>query len=460
MTSQGVSALDEHEHIEVFGGTKTYYQLRESIRDHYRRLTTGSGPADPLNPGTCWVTRLAFEPLVGLRALEHLLAPEIEAGLLHVFLRNKAVSTDVEGDRVVSLTAASLDDGGTTRFRFEYLLDATELGDLLPLTGAEYVVGAESITETGEPHAQPEQAKAHCVQSCTYTFAMERRPSDEDNRLPKPDKYDHYRHAQPYGLRIHVHGGEIYGEESGWLDYQVFQDTPGTKGPLWKYRRLVDAGQFPSQYQHDIAMFNWPGNDYRDVPLVDQTPEQLAFALQDAKRVSLGFAYWLQSEAPNPEGPSGFPNLLMRPDVMGSSDGLSKHPYIRESRRIRALKTIVEQDVAVAHQHGPRAAHYEDSAGVGWYPIDIHQVSEDEVGTSTRTKPFQIPLGALIPARIENLIAANKNIGTTHITSGCYRLHPVEWNVGEAAGALASLALRTGELPRTIHARPASLSPA
>ena len=457
MTSQGVSALDEHEHIEVFGGTKTYYQLRESIRDHYRRLTTGSGPADPLNPGTCWVTRLAFEPLVGLRALEHLLAPEIEAGLLHVFLRNKAVSTDVEGDRVVSLTAASLDDGGTTRFRFEYLLDATELGDLLPLTGAEYVVGAESITETGEPHAQPEQAKAHCVQSCTYTFAMERRPSDEDNRLPKPDKYDHYRHAQPYGLRIHVHGGEIYGEESGWLDYQVFQDTPGTKGPLWKYRRLVDAGQFPSQYQHDIAMFNWPGNDYRDVPLVDQTPEQLAFALQDAKRVSLGFAYWLQSEAPNPEGPSGFPNLLMRPDVMGSSDGLSKHPYIRESRRIRALKTIVEQDVAVAHQHGPRAAHYEDSVGVGWYPIDIHQVSEDEVGTSTRTKPFQIPLGALIPARIENLIAANKNIGTTHITSGCYRLHPVEWNVGEAAGALASLALRTGELPRTIHARPDQL---
>ena len=247
MTSQGVSALDEHEHIEVFGGTKTYYQLRESIRDHYRRLTTGSGPADPLNPGTCWVTRLAFEPLVGLRALEHLLASEIEAGLLHVFLRNKAVSTDVEGDRVVSLTAASLDDGGTTRFWFEYLLDATELGDLLPLTGAEYVVGAESITETGEPHAQPEQAKAHCVQSCTYTFAMERRPSDEDNRLPKPDKYDHYRHAQPYGLRIHVHGGEIYGQESGWLDYQVFQDTPGTKGPLWKYRRLVDAGQFPSQ---------------------------------------------------------------------------------------------------------------------------------------------------------------------------------------------------------------------
>ena len=38
----------------------------------------------------------------------------------------------------------------------------------------------------------------------------------------------------------------------------------------------------------------------------------------------------------------------------------------------------------------------------------------------------------------ENLLPAAKNIGTTHITNGCYRLHPVEWNIGEVAGALAA----------------------
>ena len=43
----------------------------------------------------------------------------------------------------------------------------------------------------------------------------------------------------------------------------------------------------------------------------------------------------------------------------------------------------------------------------------------------------------MIPVRIRNLIAGAKNIGTTHITNGCYRLHPVEWNIGEAAGLLA-----------------------
>ena len=48
--------------------------------------------------------------------------------------------------------------------------------------------------------------------------------------------------------------------------------------------------------------------------------------------------------------------------------------------------------------------------------------------------PFELPLGALLPVRTRNLLPAAKNIGTTHITNGCYRLHPVEWNAGEVAG--------------------------
>ena len=48
---------------------------------------------------------------------------------------------------------------------------------------------------------------------------------------------------------------------------------------------------------------------------------------------------------------------------------------------------------------------------------------------------------------------AGKNIGTTHITNGCYRLHPVEWNVGEAAGALAAHCLTTRSTPAQVHGR-------
>ena len=96
-------------------------------------------------------------------------------------------------------------------------------------------------------------------------------------------------------------------------------------------------------------------------------------------------------------------------------------------------------------------AHFADSVGVGWYPIDIHRAGPDDVGISCRTRPFQIPLGALIPIRVRNLIAAAKNIGTTHITNGCFRLHPVEWNIGEAAGALAAFCLQHGRLPDAVY---------
>jgi len=448
LTAQGVSALDEHDLIERFGGTASYNALRRAIRRHYEEL--GLDPACGGNPGSCWVTHLAFEPATAVSAIGRLLAPRVESGQLQIHLRTKPVAVLTAGDRVEAVTVMHLDKAELLRIRPEFVIDATELGDLLPLAGAGYRVGAETISQTGEPHAQPEEAKPRCVQSFTYTFALERMPAGSVHPIARPERFEHYRDSQPYSLTIEVHGGEIYGEESGWLDYRLFEEMPGTKGPLWTYRRLIDATALPRVSPRDITMFNWPGNDYRDETILDVPAQQAAAALQDAKRVSLGFLYWLQTAAPAEAERLGAPELRLRPDVMGTVDGLSKHPYIREARRIDALRTVVEQDVSAELVAGPRAAPFDDSVGIGWYPIDIHRSGPEDVGVSTRTRPFQIPLGALLPAGLVNLAAAAKNIGTTHITNGCYRLHPVEWNIGEAAGALAAWSLEKRLSPERI----------
>ena len=440
LTSQGISALDEHEHIETFGGTASYYRMRAALRDHYRPFAGEAGKRPYFNPGNCWVTRVAFEPKVAVAAMASLLDPHIRAGRLTVHLRSKAAAVETKDDSIVSVTVISLDGGETLRFRPAIVLDATELGDLLPLAGAEHVVGAETVAETGEAHAQPVECKPACVQSFTYVFGLERRPLGERHLIQRPARYEYFRAAQPYSLRIEVHGGEIYGEESGWLTYDLYDAMPGTKGGLWSYRRLVDSAQMNSAFAHDLSMFNWPGNDYRETSIIDRPAADVAAALQDAKRVSLGFLYWLQTEAPA-GGRSGAPEIQLRPDIMDTPDGLAKFPYIREARRIKALRTVVEQDVSTEYQKGATAAHFPDSVGIGWYPIDIHRAGPEDVGVSCRTRPFQIPLGALIPVRVRNLLAAAKNVGTTHITNGCYRLHPVEWNIGEAAGAFASFCL-------------------
>ena len=452
LSAQGISALDEHEHIESFGGTASYEALRESLRDHYRGLAGAAGSGAHFNPGACWVTRLAFEPAVAARQLRALLARYEASGRLSVHLRHKTVEIDADDDRIRTVTALDLEKDASIRFHAAIVIDATELGDLLPLAGAEYRVGAEAVAQTGEAHAQPLQAKPHCIQSLTYPFAVERRPKGEMHTIPEPGKYRHYREAQPYSLTIEVHGGEIYGEESGRLAYRLYEQMPGTKGGLWTYRRLLAHDALGAAVPHDVTMMNWPGNDYRDTGIVDRPARDVAAALQDAKRVSLGFLHWLQTEAPTCGGERAAPELKLRTDVMGSADGLSKHPYIRESRRIVARKTVLEHEVSAHFQAGPRAAAFADSVGVGWYPIDIHRSGAEDVGVSCRTRPFQIPLGALLPVRMTNLIAAAKNIGTTHITNGCYRLHPVEWNIGEAAGALAAFALARRATPAAVHA--------
>jgi hypothetical protein len=160
--------------------------------------------------------------------------------------------------------------------------------------------------------------------------------------------------------------------------------------------------------------------------------------------------------ATSPTGNTGYPGLYPHCTAVGTNDGLAQYPYIRESRRIRARFTVTEAHVGTEMRYGvariptePTPANlvaklaepFSDSVGIGQYRIDLHISSGSDNYIDCSTVPFQIPLGALIPVRMRNLLPACKNIGTTHITNGCYRLHPVEWNTGEAAGALAAFCL-------------------
>src|SRR4029453_11572088 len=102
LPAPGVSALDEHEHIERFGGTRSYYALREAIRAHYRRLSPAVAAEPHANPGRCWVTRLAFEPRVAVAALHDMARPFVDSGRLVILTRTKAANAQVTADRVES----------------------------------------------------------------------------------------------------------------------------------------------------------------------------------------------------------------------------------------------------------------------------------------------------------------------------------------------------------------------
>ncbi|HUR06551.1 MAG TPA: FAD-dependent oxidoreductase [Nonomuraea sp.] len=136
---------------------------------------------------------------------------------------------------------------------------------------------------------------------------------------------------------------------------------------------------------------------------------------------------------------------------------MAKSAYVRESRRIRAVTTVTEHHVARVIVGDRGTLRHHDSVGVGAYRIDLHPSTGGDNYIDIASVPFEIPLGALLPVRMRNLLPAGKNLGTTHISNGCFRLHPVEWNVGEVAGHLAAYCLRRGVEPQEVREREASL---
>ncbi|MFE7041146.1 FAD-dependent oxidoreductase [Streptomyces atratus] len=470
LTSQAVPP-DEPSWVEQFGVTAGYRALRDGIRDYYRQhypLTERSRAWRHLNPGAGHVSRLCHEPQVAVAVIEAMLAPYRGSGRLRVLQPYRPVSAETDGDRVCAVTVGHCEDGDEITIAAPYILDATETGELLPLTGTEYVTGFEAQSETGEPSA-PGTAQPLNMQAASVCFALDH--VDGDHTIDKPLRYDFWRTYQPdfWGGPMlslsapHPRTKEIVersftpNPDDDPLAVVADQRLSAGDSNLWTFRRIAARRNFTDgAYSSDITLVNWPMIDYLAGPVYD-VPDA-AQHLAAARELSFAYLYWLQTEAPRPDGGTGFPGLRLRGDITGSADGLAQAPYIRESRRIRAEYTVVEQDLSIALRGDKGAVEYPDTVGIGMYRIDLHPTTGGDNYLDVACCPFRIPLGALLPQRVENLLPSSKNIGTTHITNGCYRLHPVEWNVGEAAGALAAFCLERRVSPRAVRNTPGLLA--
>lgn len=454
LTAQGVPP-DEHPWIETHGAPASYRAFREAIRTHYKTfypLTDGAKVRPNLNPGDGAVSRLCHEPKAAVHVLESMLAPYLSNGKLTLLTHFKISSAEVDGKRVRSLLAKHITSTARHTLKAKHFVDATELGDLLPLTGTAYVTGTESKSETGEWHA-PEKGDSSNNQSFTMCFAIDYVPG-ENHTIAEPRDYAFWRnHIPPLtpawsGKLLDLNYSSPSTLQPKALGFHPEGLATGDKLNLWNYRRIINRHNFPEGlYKGDITIVNWPQNDYMLGNIVDTGEKEFNKHVDKAKQLSLSLLYWLQTEAPRPDGGKGWPGIRLRKDVMCTTDGLAKYPYVRESRRIRALFTITEAHVGKEQSaanpapkcHGGAVA-FEDSVGVGYYHIDLHPSSNGNNYIDFPSVPFQIPLGALLPVEMENILPACKNIGTTHITNGCYRLHPVEWSIGESVGCLVAYA--------------------
>jgi len=463
LTSQAVPP-DEHAWIERTGCTASYRRLRENIRAYYRRnypLHPESCADEQLNPGMGVVSRLCHEPRAAVAVIEEMLAPYRTGRKLEVLLRNRPLGAESDGDLVRAVVLLDEQSGERTIVSASYILDATELGELLPVAGVEHVVGAEGQDQIGEPHAIEGDPNPLDQQAISWCFALDYVPG-EDHTVEEPEAYQFWRSYR----------SDFWpGPQLGWEDVDpvtlqtraraIFDGSMDRERAedLWHFRRIFYRKHYPDGlYPSDISLINWPQIDYWLGPLAGVSEEEKRANLRGARQLSLSFLYWMQTEAPRLDGGQGYPGLRLREDVVGTQEGLAKHPYVRESRRIEAEFTVLEQHIGVEARGDLKGAElFYDSVGVGCYRIDLHPSTAARSYVDMASWPFRIPLGALIPKRVENLLPACKNLGVTHITNGCYRLHPVEWNVGEASGALAAYCLETRQAPREVYETPEHL---
>jgi hypothetical protein len=157
LTQQGVPP-DEHGWIESHGATQLYRDFRVGIRQYYRHnypLTETAKQNNMLNPGDGSVSRLCHEPRVALAVLYQMFAPYISAKKLTILLEYKVNDAEKNGNRVIALQATNTRSRQRVKLTSPYFVDATELGDLLPLTGTEFITGTEPHSSTcSEGHVE------------------------------------------------------------------------------------------------------------------------------------------------------------------------------------------------------------------------------------------------------------------------------------------------------------------
>lgn len=372
------------------------YKLRGGVFGEFTdSLAARYGGYESLRSG--WVSNILFNPKVGAAILSNMAA---ETGV-----EVKYGTSLIKAEQINRGWKLRLSDGSTVKAKV--LIDGTELGDVAAMVGA----------------AQLDDRRY--VQDMTYVAIIKR--YDHDVLMGVPEDYDieNYRSCCDNPLAENNGGFNPAGQQ------------------LWSPGMMLSYGLLPDGYM----MLNWPiyGNDYY-AEYLDMKPAEREELYRKAKNRTLGFIYFLQHEL-------GYTNIGIADDVYPTDDGMPFFPYFREAARVAGRDTMT-----VDAARNPYAYDlYTRAVAVGDYPVDHHHIQNPHREELShlwfgKIPSFSVPLGVVIPVDTEDFLIADKAVSVSWEMNGSVRLQPVIMGLGQAAGALAAIAVRSGRKPSEVAA--------
>ncbi len=463
---------------------KDYRSFLKAIKDK-----PAEAPGTGMVPnGSTWVSREAFDPRTAAWVLDQMAKDYTNLTVMKMAVvknvTTKAVSDDhgagkeIESVTVIKRTAANgyvpytkalseelkdrytaTDSTDFTKTVYEIssasttvpltVIDASETGDIIVPAGADYTVGRERTTEViaedGTPPEYNESASqatvfVHCIAGVNASD-----PINEDSLKTQWADFDTY-----YNTQV-----------SSYFGFGSY-----TWERIWTYRRLRCVGtvSYDAVNVGDVSMQNWyPGNDYPYGSIyLDKTNAltQLQSAdgwyggldmthLATAEEHAVAWYFYMKAKKPSDiTWQTRYPHNFDDDDnMMSTKNGLSKFPYIRCCRRIlgpdnwRLMNRYFVDTQASDYSGTATSYRFYDSVGIGNYAVDIHPQKNTSGLSPTvrRPAPFYVPYRSLASNNIRNLLVGGKQIAGTFLTNAAYRLHPIEWVIGSAAGTAAGL---------------------
>lgn len=448
MNAAAVTSMDEG--VTLVRERGLYRELCGLIAAHYQPLGINYTTA-------YWNGHVCVEPRIGRTLLHRLLGDARGSGVLDLVLRTRVAKVHRNGN---SVTGVEIESGGQSRqVTSKILIDATEWGDLIPLTGARYRAG-NCTSDAIDPTRR--------VQDNTWTAVVKQYPQGVPDELlikqPPPG----------YSEKVAV----AFARSLTDGDQVDMKTKPWNWATFIGYRGMPDSSRQGDSPPITRTHLNY-NNDYHSSVAEIEDPAARLATNREMRLKTLHLLYYLQHtlgksdwSVANDEGFDSAYNqeeidrwLADRPDLQPYRPLLihfSIIPYTRESRRIIGLHTLTAREIERKNGKPIQFAH---TVALGDYPVDLHGSMtapyleldldrEADIPDKFGGKgigPFSIPFECFIPEKIDGFLPAEKNFSQSRLANGATRLQPHTLLMGQAVGAIAALAVEKQVLPRSLN---------